>query len=392
MAGVVVLADENIPFAREAFGTLGEVRLKHGRAITAADLRDVDLLVVRSITKVDAGLVAGTRVRFVGTATSGSDHVTVADLERLGIECSVALGCNANAVAEYMTAAWLTVAQRTGRRLRGLRVGVVGVGHVGSLVVEKACALGMEPVLNDPPKGRESGSDRYRPLAELVDCDVVTLHTPLTYDGPDPTYRLIGERFLSRLKPGAWLCSAGRGEVVDEAALHRALDARRLGACILDVWEHEPAIDGRLLARVDIGTPHIAGYSLEGKLNGTGMVYAAACRFLGVAPSWSVEAAAPPTNVPSVTEIAGGRHDEDVLADVVLAVYPILRDDEALRATAAFETAARDATARGRTFDDLRKTYPTRREFRHTTVSVPGASAALLGSLRTLQFRVSSQA
>jgi erythronate-4-phosphate dehydrogenase len=387
MAGVVVLADENIPFAREAFGTLGEVRLKHGRAITAADLRDVDLLVVRSITTVDEALVAGTRVRFVGTATSGSDHVTVPDLDRLGIACSVALGCNANAVAEYITAAWLAVAQQTGRRLRGLRVGVVGVGYVGSLVVEKARALGMIPVLNDPPKGRESGGEVYRALDELLDCDIVTLHTPLTYEGPDPTCRLIGERFLSRLKPGAWLCSAGRGDVVDEAALHRALDARRLGACILDVWAHEPAIDGRLLARVDIGTPHIAGYSLEGKLDGTGMVYAAACRFLGVAPSWGAEVAAPPTNVPVVTEIAGGRHDEDVLADVVHAVYPILRDDDALRATAAFDTATR-----ARVFDDLRKTYPTRREFRHTTVSVPGASAALLGSLRALQFRIASQA
>ena len=387
MPAPVTLADENIPFAREAFGTLGEVRLKHGRAITAADLGDVDLLVVRSITKVDEALVAGTRVRFVGTATSGSDHVTVPDLDRLGIAFFAALGCNANAVAEYMTAAWLTVAQRTGRTLRRLRCGVVGVGHVGSLVAEKARALGMEPVLNDPPKARESGRAAYRPLTELLDCDIVTLHTPLTRDGLDPTDRLIGEPFLSRLKPGAWLCSAGRGEVVDEAALHRTLDARRLGACILDVWEHEPAIDGRLLARADIGTPHIAGYSLEGKLNGTAMVYEAACRFLGVRPSWSAEAAAPPTNVPLVTEIAGGRPDEDVLADIVTAVYPVRRDDEALRTTVALEPKAR-----GRAFDDLRKTYPTRREFRHTTVSAPGASAALLDSLRALHFRIASQA
>jgi len=385
MAPVVILADENIPFAREAFGTLGEVRLKHGRAIAPADLRDVDALVVRSITRVDAALVAGTRVRFVGTATSGSDHVAVPDLDRLGIAFYAALGCNANAVAEYVTAAWLALARRQGRTLRGGSVGVVGVGHVGSRVVEKAKALGMIPLLNDPPKARETGSEAYRALAELTDCDIVTLHTPLTHDGPDPTCRLIGDAFLSRLKPGAWLCSAGRGEVVDEGALHRALDAGRLGGCILDVWEREPAIDGRLLARADIGTPHIAGYSLEGKINGTGMVYEALCRFLGVTPSWSAETAAPPTNVPHVTEIAGGRQDEDVLADVVHAVYPVLRDDAALR-----ETAGLDAAARGRAFDDLRKTYPTRREFRHTTVTVPGASAALLGTLRALRFRIAS--
>jgi erythronate-4-phosphate dehydrogenase len=367
MARPTILADENIPFAREAFGTLGEVRLKHGRQISRADLADVDLLVVRSITRVDAALVEGSRVRFVGTATSGADHMAAADLDRLGIAWHAALGCNANAVAEYMTAAWLTLAQRRGETLAGRRVGVVGVGHVGSLVVEKALALGMEPVLNDPPKARETGSGRYRPLDALLDCDIVTCHTPLTVDGPDPTYRLIGEALFSRLKAGAWFCNAGRGEVVDEEALRRALDAERLGAVVLDVWDHEPEIDGRLLARVDIATPHVAGYSLEGKLNGTDLVYRAACRFLGVEPIWTAAAAGPPR--PEGLPLRGFargdaalRHLDRVgvsaLADAVAAVYPVLRDDEALR-----RTAGMDAAERGRAFDLLRKTYPTRREF-----------------------------
>jgi len=367
MARPTILADENIPFAREAFGTLGEVRLKHGRRIARADLADVDLLVVRSITRVDAALVEGSRVRFVGTATSGSDHVDAADLERLGIAFHAALGCNANAVAEYMAAAWLTLAQRRGETLAGRRVGVVGVGHVGSLVVEKALALGMEPVPNDPPKARETGSDRYRPLDALLDCDIVTCHTPLTVDGPDPTYRLIGEAFFPRLKPGAWFCNAGRGEVVDEAALGRAIDSRRLGAVVLDVWDHEPEIDEGLLARVDIATPHIAGYSLEGKLNGTDMVYRAACRFLGVDPVWSAAAAAPPR--PAGLPLRGFARGDDALqhldregvatlAAAVAAVFPVHRDDEALRRTAGL-----DAAERGRAFDLLRKTYPVRREF-----------------------------
>ena len=368
MARPVILADENIPFAREAFGTLGDVRLQHGRRISRADLEDVDLLVVRSITRVDAPLVAGTRVRFVGTATSGTDHVAADDLDRLGITFCAALGCNANSVSEYMAAAWLALAARRGETLAGRRVGVVGVGRVGSLVVEKARALGMVPVLNDPPKARESGSDRYRPLDDLVDCDIVTCHTPLTFDGPDPTIGLIGDAFLSRLKPGAWLCNAGRGGVVDEAALHRAMDAGRLGAVVLDVWDHEPAIDGRLLARVDIGTPHIAGYSLEGKLNGTAMVYEAACRFLGTEPAWSLAASMPPrpAGLPidgfvRGDEAAFGALDREgiaALAAEVAAVYPILRDSEALR-----KTLELDAAERGRAFDLLRKTYPVRREF-----------------------------
>jgi erythronate-4-phosphate dehydrogenase len=362
-----ILADENVPLAREAFGTLGEVRLKHGRRIGHADLADVDLLVVRSITRVDAALVAGTRVRFVGTATSGIDHVDAGALEQLGIRFYAALGCNANAVAEYMAAAWLTLAKARGETLAGRRVGVIGVGHVGSLVVAKARALGMEPVLNDPPKARETGSDRYRPLDDLLDCDIVTCHTPLTFDGPDPTCGLIGEPFLSRLKPGAWLCNAGRGGVVQEAALHRALDERRLDAVVLDVWDREPEIDGRLLARVDIGTPHVAGYSLEGKLNGTTMVFRAACEFLGIAPAWNAASAVPPR--PAGLPLPGfGEHDTALrgldragtaaLADAVTAVYPILRDDEALR-----RTAGMSAGERGRAFDLLRKTYPTRREF-----------------------------
>jgi erythronate-4-phosphate dehydrogenase len=362
-----ILADENIPFAREAFGTLGEVRLAHGRRIAHADLADVDLLVVRSITRVDAALVAGTRVRFVGTATSGADHVDAADLERLGIAFYAALGCNANAVAEYMAAAWLTLAKLRGEALAGRRVGVIGVGHVGSLVVQKARALGMEPVPNDPPKARETGSAAYRPLHDLFDCDIVTCHTPLTFDGPDPTYRLIGEPFFERLKPGAWFCNAGRGEVVHEAALHKALDEKCLDAVVLDVWDREPEIDGRLLARVDIGTPHIAGYSLEGKLNGTAMVYRAACEFLGVEPAWRSETALPPRppGLPLAgfaegdTSLAGlDRRGTSALADTVAAVYPILRDDEALRKTVAMSEAER-----GKAFDLLRKTYPTRREF-----------------------------
>lgn len=379
----VVLADENIPCARDAFRTLGRVRLVHGRSISRDSLTDVELLFVRSITRVDEALLRGTRVRFLGTATSGSDHIVQADLARLGIPFYAALGCNANSVSEYMAAAWLAVARRTGRTLRGCRVGVIGVGHVGSLVAEKARALGMEPVLNDPPKARETGLDQYRPLEALLDCDIVTCHTPLTYDGEDPTFHLIGESFLSTMKAGAWFCNAGRGEVVDEAALHRAIDAGRLGACILDVWGKEPAIDGRLAAKVDVATPHIAGYSVEGKLNGTSMVYEAACAFLGVAPTWRTEDAAPAVPVPSLAVTATGRDDEDVLAEIVSAVYPILEDDRRLRAAAVLDPAER-----GRAFDDLRKTYPTRREFRYTRVTLTGGSPGLEASLRALGFQV----
>jgi erythronate-4-phosphate dehydrogenase len=383
MSSLTIVADENIPFASEAFGTLGDVRLLHGRRITPADLADADLLFVRSITRVDAALLKGTRVRFVATATAGIDHVTVPDLRELGIAFYAAHGCNANAVAEYMVAAWLTVARRTGTSLRGMRVGVVGVGHVGSRVVEKARALGMVPVLNDPPRARDTGDTAFVPLTALLECDIVTCHTPLTIDGPDPTYRLINESFLARLRRGTWFCNAGRGETVDEVALRGLMARGTLGAVVLDVWDHEPEIDADLLGAVTLGTPHVAGYSLEGKLNGTHMVYDAACRFLGQEPSWDAAAAYPVPDVPLLHVEARERPDEDVLAEVVSRIYPVARDDAALRRCLAM--APQD---RGREFDRQRKTYPTRREYRRTSVHADGASPELLATLRGLQFPV----
>jgi erythronate-4-phosphate dehydrogenase len=322
-------------------------------------------------------------VRFVGTATAGVDHVSEADLGQFGITFAAAHGCNANAVAEYMATAWLAVAARRGESLRGKRVGVIGVGHVGSLVAEKARALGMVPVLNDPPLARQTGNPAYRPLDELPDCDIVTCHTPLTVDGPDPTYRLVADRFFSALKPGAWFCNAGRGEVVDESALRRAIDRGVVGAAVLDVWDHEPAIDAHLLARVDVATPHVAGYSLEGKLNGTRLVYEAACRFLGAPPAWDALKAAPPPEVPRIEIDVAGRGEVDVLAEIAARVYAIASDDEVLRATSGMPSVER-----GREFDRLRKTYTYRREFRNTTVLVRGGSAELLATISGLGFRV----
>jgi erythronate-4-phosphate dehydrogenase len=384
VAAVTILADESIPCAREAFTTLGDVRLMPGRQITSAHLRDIDLLIVRAITRVDRALLAGTRVRFVATATSGSDHIVAADLAALGATGYAALGCNANAVAEYMVTAWLALAKQRDCALTGLRVGMIGVGHVGALVAQKAEALGMVPVLNDPPKARSTGSPRYRPLAELLDCDVITCHTPLSYDGPDPTYRLIGEPFFSSVKPGTWFCNAGRGEIVDERALRQARSSGRIGEAVLDVWDREPQIDAATLRLADVATPHIAGYSFEGKMNGTTMVYEAACRHLGVEPSWDATSATASVVAPRIEVDAVGRGDIDVLAEIATAVFPIWRDDDALR-----QTAVQEADERGRVFDDLRRRYPTRREFRHAEVTVRGGSPALLATLHRLGFGTS---
>lgn len=376
-----IVADENIPFVREAFGSLGEVTLQSGRLLMAEDLTDAELLFVRSVTKVGAALLDGTPVRFVGSATAGIDHVDLDYVTRRGLGFASAPGSNADSVGEYMAAAWLTVAVRKGVRLAGLRVGIIGAGNTGSRAEAKARALGMTPVLNDPPLARATGDPKYRPLDELFSCDIITCHTPLTTDGPDATHHMVNDAFFERLKPGAWFCNAGRGEVVDTPALLHAITSGRLGAVILDVWEQEPRVDAGLLEKVDIATPHVAGYSYDGKVRGTEMVYAAACRFLGVEPRWTMQAALPPPEVDRITIDATGRTDEGVLHEIVSRLCPVERDDEALR-----QAVARTPEERGRLFDRLRKEYPQRREFTTARVRLDGALDALRNKVQALGF------
>jgi erythronate-4-phosphate dehydrogenase len=295
-----IIADENIPCAREAFSHLGEVRLLPGRAITRESLLDADLLLVRSITPVNAKLLQNTAVRFVGTATIGTDHVDTAYLERQNIAFASATGSNANSVAEYVVAALVHRAIKHGLSLASLTLGVVGVGHVGSRVEKMATALGMRVRLNDPPLARQTHDPQYLPLDALMEADVITLHTPLAREGEDATFHLFDATRLQAMKCGSMLINTSRGAVVDNAALKTALQSGHLAAAILDVWENEPDIDVELLRLVEIGTPHIAGYSLDGKLNGTHQIYLAACEFIGVAPQWRLESALPPVRQPLI--------------------------------------------------------------------------------------------
>jgi len=382
---MLIVADENMPFAEAAFRTLGDVRLMPGRAMTREAVRDAEILAVRSVTKVNRELLEGTAVRFVGTATIGTNHVDEEYVKETGIAFTSAPGCNANSVSEYIAAALLVLSGREGERLAGKSIGIVGVGNVGSRVAAKAEALGMRVVLNDPPLQRKTGDEKYRPIEEIPGCDVVTLHVPLEKDGPDPTYHLADDDFIAAMKPGAALINSSRGAVVDNPALLTALESEQLGAAVLDVWEGEPLILPGLLKRVALGTPHIAGYSLDGKINGTTMVYEAACRFLGEEPTWKASDEDAPVAVPELQLDVSDRAVEDILREAVLAVYPIERDDAALRKVLDLP---RDA--QGNFFDNLRKNYPLRREFPNTRVRFSGGkpSDPLTVALRHLGFRV----
>jgi erythronate-4-phosphate dehydrogenase len=378
------MCSTNMPYALEAFRTLGEARVVEGRSISAADVKEADLLAIRSTTRVDRQLLEGSRVRFVGTATIGIDHMDTDYLESAGIRWCHAPGCNANSVSEYVAAALLRLANRHGFALRGKTIGVVGVGNVGRRIVEKARVLGMNALPNDPPRQRAEGEGDFASLeAVLARADIVTLHVPLTAEGPDRTFHMADEAFFARMKPGALFFNCARGGTTDTGALLAALERGTVRHAVIDTWEGEPDFSTDLLARCDIGTPHIAGHSFEGRVTGTVMVYQAACRFLGVPPSWTPDALLPAPDVPEIVLDAGGLTEERALWEIVRRVYDIEADDRRMR-----ESAVADAAARRRNFDLLRKNYPMRREFRYTRVALKNASTELAGRLAGLGFRV----
>jgi erythronate-4-phosphate dehydrogenase len=370
-----LLFDENIPFGAEAFGTLGETRACAGRSMTNADVRDIDLLFVRSVTRVNAELLERSAVKFVATATSGSDHIDADYLDQRGIPWCDAIGSNANSVAEYVVAALLELATRYEFDLAGKSIGVIGVGHVGSLVVEKARALGVEVVQNDPPRQRAEPGFPGASLQEALACDVVSIHTPLTRDGPDPTFHLLNEDRVRSLQPGTILVQPSRGAVVDCTALKRCLAGGQKLMTVLDVWEGEPAIDAELLGMVDIGSPHIAGYSWTSKVLATKMIYDEACRFAGVAPSWTPPVLPDGMSAP-VIDLAGVAA-ADALRTAVCGAYDIMADDGRMR-----HLSALPVEKQGAYFDQLRKHYPVRLEFAQAEVrNAPDEMCAMLQGL-----------
>ena len=343
-----ILADENIPALEACFGGSGEVRTLPGRSIRRADLLDVDVLLVRSVTRVDADLLAGTPVRWVGTATIGTDHLDTHFLEQQGIAWASAPGCNAEAVADYVLAVMALAAIERGQALTDGSVGIVGFGNVGSRVHRRLQALGIETHVTDPPLA-EQGVSGLTGLDEVLACDRIALHAPLIRDGRWPTEHLLDAVRVQALRPGQVLISAGRGAVVDNAALRERLEAGGPWTA-LDVWEGEPLVDPQLARNVRVATPHIAGYSLEGKLRGTVMLAQALNRWQGVDSHPALEALVPgPAELEALPA---------TLEEALLAAYDPRRDSRQLH-----ETVAGSRAERASAFDRLRKEYPVRREF-----------------------------
>ena len=381
-----IIADANIPFVLECFSSIGDVEAVGGRDIKRDVVADADILLVRSITPVFADLLTGSKVRFVATATIGFDHIDLDFLRRNCIGFASAPGSNANSAAEYVIAALLEIGHRHKISLEGKSIGVIGVGNVGSRVAQKCRALGMEVLLNDPPLYRQTDDAKYLPIQELFDCDFITFHTPLTFEGIDKTFHLADEDFFNALKTGCVFVNASRGSVVDGAALKSAIQAGRLRAVALDVWENEPNIETELLEMVDIGTPHIAGYSLDGKIAGMIMIYKSACEFFGIEPEFDIEDFLPEPDVKTIELNPNPENQQDALLETVRKVYSIDRDDMRLR-----QVLHEPAGKKGKLFDNLRKNYPVRREFQNTEVIIHDTGDSPAKKLSGIGFKVTEK-
>jgi len=352
---LTIVADENIPALESLFGHLGTLRTCAGRNMRPEQVQDADVLLVRSVTRVDASLLTGSRVRFVGTATIGTDHVDQAWLEQQGIGFSSAPGCNADSVVDYVLAALTQIAAEDRFDLRRKKIGIVGVGNVGRRLQRRLDALGLDLLLCDPPRqASESGLEHFVDLETLLEqADIICLHTPLTRTGRWPTHHLLNAERLQRLRPDVLLLNAGRGPVIDNAALLALARQRPQMALVMDVWEHEPLVDPELVALCRIATPHIAGYALDGKIRGTWMLYQALCRQLSRPPAIELSEVLPPAPAQRLH-----LHLPDDPCVPVRTVYDIYRDDRAFR-----RLMSGDESQIRQGFDQLRRDYPERREF-----------------------------
>ena len=377
-----ILADENIPLVDEFFAGFGEIRRMPGRSINRAALENVDVLLVRSVTRVDREMLEGSAVRFVGTCTIGTDHLDLDYFEQAGIEWASAPGCNARGVVDYVLGSLLALSEVRGEALARRRFGVVGAGEVGGRLLEVLRGLGWDVRVCDPPRQvREAGD--FASLDEiLAECDVISLHTPLTLGGDWPTFHLFDQARLSRLRPGTWLINASRGAVVDNAALRDLLLQRPDLEAVLDVWEGEPQVDVALAGLCRIATPHIAGYSLDGKLRGTAQIYAALCAARGVEPAIELAQLMPG---PALTELAfaSSADPAEMLATLCRAVYDPRRDDADFRRSLLGDEAQRRAG-----FDLLRKQYPPRREIDGLKVRIGGHNPVLATIVEALGARL----
>ena len=372
-----IVCDDKIPFLRGVLEPYAEVVYLSGKKTTREDVRDADAIITRTRTICNADLLEGSSVKVIATATIGFDHIDTQWVESRGIVWRNAPGCNSWSVKQYMASVLCTLARKHGLDLSKMTLGVVGVGNVGSKVARAASALGMKVLLNDPPRARKEGSEGFVSLDEIIRCcDIITVHVPLNKEGEDKTVHLFDEARIASLRPDQILCNSSRGQVVDNKALKQALKEGRLKGGVLDVWEGEPDLDRELISLLDITTAHIAGYSADGKANGTIASVHTVSEILGLPlTDWKPSSMPLPEQSLEFSVDAAGKSCQQAVSEAVLHTYEVEQDSLRLREHPEL-------------FETLRGDYQIRREMSAFTVRLKGGTADMEKALRELDFNV----
>ncbi len=370
-----IIIDDKIPYIKGAFESVAEVVYLPGSKTTPEVAKDADAIVTRTRTICNEQLLADSSVKFIGTATIGFDHIDTDYCASAGIEWTNAPGCNSKSVEQYIASTIMVLAERKNLQLADLTIGVVGVGNVGSKVARICELFGMRVLLNDPPRERAEGSEAFVSLQQIKEqSDIITLHVPLESKGEDATFHLANDAFFAELKKTPFVINSCRGEVVETPAVKRAIQRKQISGFVCDCWENEPDIDLELLAITEIATPHIAGYSKDGKATGTLMSVQAINRFfqLGL-DDWRPMGVEAPAN--PIIEIDGaGLSQQAILSKAILATYDIRNDDSTFRNDVA-------------SFEQQRGDYPTRREFPAFTIDAKNVDDAVVDILRQIGFQ-----
>ncbi|MFT4764734.1 MAG: erythronate-4-phosphate dehydrogenase [Oleispira sp.] len=392
-----IVADENIPLLEQFFSEFGEIRKVAGRTMTSEDVKDADILLVRSVTKVNEALIANSPVKFIGTCTIGTDHIDLGYLETLNqqrsannqqtIAFSSAPGCNAEAVVDYVLSAVSVLIDKRDQIFQDISVGIIGVGNVGLRLRGRLEAMGVTVIAVDPFKAAEDVGE-LSSLDDALKADVVSLHIPITSieeAAEHATYHLINEQRLQQMQPNACLINTCRGSVVDNTALKAHMDQHEGFESIIDVWEGEPNLDLQLMNRCMLATPHIAGYSLDGKMRGTEQVYQACCQTFGLPIRNKLAQYLPE---PSIKKIKFGDSVpvRQALRTAIRAVYEVRVDDGIMRSSLLRTNG--EVQAMRTQFDLLRKNYPLRRDIPTMRVEVPSKRQDLQQALEAAGFDV----
>jgi erythronate-4-phosphate dehydrogenase len=373
-----IICDNKIPFLKGVMDSNADVQYFPPSEITGEIVKDADALIIRTRTKCNSQLLSGSSVKIIATATIGYDHIDTLYCEQKKIKWLNAPGCNSTSVMQYISSVLVSLAEKKKLTLDKMTIGVVGVGNVGSKIAHMARLLGMKVLLNDPPRMRVEGEKDFVSLDELIrHSDIITFHVPLIREGVDKTYHMVDEFFFSKFNGKKIFINSSRGEVVESLALKNAIKNGIVESAVLDVWEKEPEIDLELLSLVDIATPHIAGYSADGKANGTSVCVNAVNTFLGLglALGWYPSRLPVPEAKEKIFINCESKSEKEILAALILHTYDVLRDDRLLRGSVE-------------TFEKQRGNYPVRREFSYFSVEAMNCSKDMLQKISRLGFRI----